>query len=272
MPILCSPRPSVSIAPLLMLFAVLNGLDNLEARRHVNRLCMAAQRPLIESGTAGYLGQCTVHLKGRTECFECTPKVAPKSFPICTLRNTCVDGLRSLGVSVSGGLWSLEASVPAGMSTHGHAWARMGDMHVEQSLLGSGPANGIVFISHPFRLPPLEICLLRVSMLPSGLTVPSTALSGPRTCSSRGCSGSRTQSQVRAAHPVCAVENVYCVRRWKRRWRYKSTLTYHPRFKSGLLFVFLGGPILWVKVLSPKRNPKYLSDVPQWLGGISREV
>lgn len=36
---------------------VLNGLDNLEARRHVNRLCLAARTPLIESGTAGYLGQ-----------------------------------------------------------------------------------------------------------------------------------------------------------------------------------------------------------------------
>jgi hypothetical protein len=36
---------------------VLNGLDNLEARRHVNRLAMAAGVPLVESGTAGYLGQ-----------------------------------------------------------------------------------------------------------------------------------------------------------------------------------------------------------------------
>ena len=26
-------------------------------RRHVNRLCMAAKTPLIESGTAGYVGQ-----------------------------------------------------------------------------------------------------------------------------------------------------------------------------------------------------------------------
>ncbi|EFJ49068.1 hypothetical protein VOLCADRAFT_104505 [Volvox carteri f. nagariensis] len=67
---------------------VLNGLDNLEARRHVNRLCLAAERPLVESGTAGYLGQVTVHLKGRTECFECQPKPTPKSYPICTLRNT----------------------------------------------------------------------------------------------------------------------------------------------------------------------------------------
>jgi molybdopterin/thiamine biosynthesis adenylyltransferase len=32
----------------------------LDARRHVNRMCLAANVPLIESGTAGYLGQATV--------------------------------------------------------------------------------------------------------------------------------------------------------------------------------------------------------------------
>ncbi|KAG1673881.1 hypothetical protein FOA52_012906 [Chlamydomonas sp. UWO 241] len=67
---------------------ILNGLDNMEARRHVNRLCMAAQRPLIESGTAGYSGQVSVHIKGTTKCYECEPKAVQKSFPICTLRNT----------------------------------------------------------------------------------------------------------------------------------------------------------------------------------------
>lgn len=36
---------------------VLNGLDNLDARRHVNRLCLAAGVPLVESGTTGFLGQ-----------------------------------------------------------------------------------------------------------------------------------------------------------------------------------------------------------------------
>lgn len=67
---------------------VMNGLDNLEARRHVNRLCLAAETPLIESGTAGYLGQATVHIRGETECFECQPKQAPKTYPVCTIRNT----------------------------------------------------------------------------------------------------------------------------------------------------------------------------------------
>jgi ubiquitin-like 1-activating enzyme E1 B len=59
---------------------VLNALDNLgttlflptnnpdfdgetDARRHVNKMCMAAQIPLVESGTAGYLGQVQPILK-----------------------------------------------------------------------------------------------------------------------------------------------------------------------------------------------------------------
>ena len=68
---------------------VLNGLDNLEARRHVNRLCLSANVPLVESGTTGYKGQVTVHLRGKyCSCFECAPKPVPKSFPICTLRDT----------------------------------------------------------------------------------------------------------------------------------------------------------------------------------------
>ena len=67
---------------------VLNGLDNLEARRHVNRLCLAAEVPLVESGTTGYVGQVTVHARGTCACFECTEKPTPKSYPICTLRDT----------------------------------------------------------------------------------------------------------------------------------------------------------------------------------------
>uniref|UniRef100_A0A8D0GW12 THIF-type NAD/FAD binding fold domain-containing protein n=1 Tax=Sphenodon punctatus TaxID=8508 RepID=A0A8D0GW12_SPHPU len=58
------------------------------ARNHVNRMCLAADIPLIESGTAGYLGQVTVIKKGVTECYECHPKPTQKTFPGCTIRNT----------------------------------------------------------------------------------------------------------------------------------------------------------------------------------------
>ena len=32
--------------------------------------------------------QATVHMKGKTECFECSRRPAAKGFPICTIRNT----------------------------------------------------------------------------------------------------------------------------------------------------------------------------------------
>lgn len=67
---------------------VLNALDNRAARNHVNRMCLAADVPLIESGTAGYSGQVQFIKKGTTQCYECQPKPPQKSFPGCTIRNT----------------------------------------------------------------------------------------------------------------------------------------------------------------------------------------
>ncbi|XWX01853.1 hypothetical protein V2A60_009882 [Cordyceps javanica] len=67
---------------------VFNALDNLEARRHVNKMCLAANVPLIESGTTGFNGQTQVIKKGVTACYDCTPKETPKSFPVCTIRST----------------------------------------------------------------------------------------------------------------------------------------------------------------------------------------
>jgi ubiquitin-like 1-activating enzyme E1 B len=67
---------------------VLNALDNIDARRHVNRLCLAAGIPLFDSGTTGYLGQVTPIIKGFTSCYECYPKPTPKVYPICTIRST----------------------------------------------------------------------------------------------------------------------------------------------------------------------------------------
>ena len=29
-----------------------------------------------------------MHIKGETECFECQPKPTPKTYPVCTIRNT----------------------------------------------------------------------------------------------------------------------------------------------------------------------------------------
>ncbi len=68
---------------------VLNALDNVEARRRVNRLCLAADTPLVEAGTTGYLGQVTViHKSSEVACYECKTQETQKVYPICTIRST----------------------------------------------------------------------------------------------------------------------------------------------------------------------------------------
>jgi ubiquitin-like 1-activating enzyme E1 B len=68
---------------------VLNALDNVTARRRVNRLCLAANVPLVEAGTTGYLGQVKVIDKASgLACYECVTQETQKIYPICTIRST----------------------------------------------------------------------------------------------------------------------------------------------------------------------------------------
>ncbi|KAF2637900.1 ubiquitin-activating enzyme E1 3 [Massarina eburnea CBS 473.64] len=80
--------PKFSVAWFQTFEVVFNALDNLDARRHVNKMCLAADVPLIESGTTGFLGQVQPIRKGKSQCYDCTPKEAPKSFAVCTIRST----------------------------------------------------------------------------------------------------------------------------------------------------------------------------------------
>ena len=67
---------------------VLSALDNLETRRWVNRMCVMARVPLIESGTAGFLGQVQPIRPSFTECYDCTEHPMPTTYPVCTIRST----------------------------------------------------------------------------------------------------------------------------------------------------------------------------------------
>ncbi|RWS28786.1 SUMO-activating enzyme subunit 2-like protein, partial [Leptotrombidium deliense] len=68
---------------------VINALDNRAARSHVNRMCLAANVPLIESGSEGYLGQVFTIRKSLSACYECDgPKPDQRTFASCTIRNT----------------------------------------------------------------------------------------------------------------------------------------------------------------------------------------
>lgn len=51
-------------------------------------MCLAVDVPLIESGTTGFKGQVQVIKKGKTACYDCSPKTVPISYPVCTIRST----------------------------------------------------------------------------------------------------------------------------------------------------------------------------------------
>jgi len=67
---------------------VINALDNKKARFHVNRMCLSADIPFLDSGTMGFSGQVEFIKKGESMCYECLSKPEPKSYPMCTIRNT----------------------------------------------------------------------------------------------------------------------------------------------------------------------------------------
>ena len=87
---------------------VANALDNVSARRHVNRLCVKAGVPLVESGSTGYLGSATLHYGGVCECYDCNPKEPPKTYPLCTIRSTptrpvhCIEWAKHLFILLFG--------------------------------------------------------------------------------------------------------------------------------------------------------------------------
>lgn len=67
---------------------VMNSLDNRAAHSQANRMCLAADIPFTEIGTAGYLGQIRTK-KGVTEWYDCHPKPTQRTFfPGCTICNT----------------------------------------------------------------------------------------------------------------------------------------------------------------------------------------
>ncbi|XP_954586.1 ubiquitin-activating enzyme e1, putative [Theileria annulata] len=71
---------------LLQYDVVLNALDNIKARSHINYCCIQSGVPLIESGSTGYNGQVYPIVKDMTKCYECDPLPKTSSIPVCSIR------------------------------------------------------------------------------------------------------------------------------------------------------------------------------------------
>lgn len=66
---------------------VTNALDNLVARKYVDRRCVYFHKPLLESGTLGTKGNTQVVVPFLTESYSSSQDPPEKSVPYCTVRN-----------------------------------------------------------------------------------------------------------------------------------------------------------------------------------------
>ncbi|KAL3985654.1 ubiquitin-activating enzyme E1 family protein [Acanthocheilonema viteae] len=66
---------------------VLNALDNVDARRYMDRRCIYYRLPLIDSGTMGTKGNTQVVYPHLTESYGSSVDPPEKDIPICTLKN-----------------------------------------------------------------------------------------------------------------------------------------------------------------------------------------
>lgn len=66
---------------------VANALDNVDARRYVDRRCVYHRKPLLESGTLGTKGNTQVVIPHLTESYSSSNDPPEKSIPFCTLHN-----------------------------------------------------------------------------------------------------------------------------------------------------------------------------------------
>lgn len=67
---------------------IYNALDNVEARQHVNKMCLLLKTPLMDSGTEGLKGNMYPIYPDYTECYDCQAKTLRKTYPVCTIRST----------------------------------------------------------------------------------------------------------------------------------------------------------------------------------------
>ena len=66
---------------------VANALDNVEARRYMDRRCVYFRKPLLESGTLGTKGNTQVVVPYLTESYSSSADPPERSIPFCTLHN-----------------------------------------------------------------------------------------------------------------------------------------------------------------------------------------
>ncbi|MEI8082615.1 MAG: ThiF family adenylyltransferase [Actinomycetes bacterium] len=144
---------------------VIGGLDNREARLHVNRCCWKTGTPWIDGAIEGLMGTMRVFVPPGSACYECT--LSDNDFQLLAQRKAC--SLLSRDDMLAGKVPTTitSASIVAGMQTQEAVKLLHADL-VPYEFGGKGVAyNGMTHDTYTVTYPCMDDCLSHDSYDPS---------------------------------------------------------------------------------------------------------
>jgi molybdopterin/thiamine biosynthesis adenylyltransferase len=137
--------------------AVLGGLDNREARLHVNQACWKASTPWVDGAIEGLMGIMRVFVPPESACYECT--MSARDHELLAARKACSLLTRNEMLGGKVPTTGTSASVIAAMQVQ----EVIKLLHADQlptSFAGQGVAfNGMTHDSYTVSYPRREVCL-----------------------------------------------------------------------------------------------------------------
>jgi adenylyltransferase/sulfurtransferase len=136
---------------------VIGGLDNREARLHVNRCCWKTNTPWIDGAIEGLMGTMRVFVPPASACYECT--LSENDFQLLAQRKAC--SLLSRDDMLAGKVPTTitSASIVAGMQTQEAVKLLHADL-VPYEFAGKGVAyNGMTHDTYTVTYPCMDDCL-----------------------------------------------------------------------------------------------------------------
>ncbi|GKT26455.1 putative multi-domain containing protein, partial [Aduncisulcus paluster] len=76
-----------SVSKIQQYSIIINALDNISARQHVNKLCVLAKVPLFDAGSSGRNGNISRIFPYHSSCYSCNEFIPDKNPPVCTIRS-----------------------------------------------------------------------------------------------------------------------------------------------------------------------------------------
>ena len=144
---------------------VIGGLDNREARLHVNRCCWKTGTPWIDGAIEGLMGTMRVFVPPTSACYECT--LSDNDFQLLAQRKAC--SLLSRDDMLAGKVPTTitSASIIAGMQTQEAVKLLHADL-VPYEFAGKGVAyNGMTHDTYTVTYPCMDDCLSHDSYDPN---------------------------------------------------------------------------------------------------------